>query len=474
MKPGSTLLVTFDGLRRDRATPELMPNLAAFMAEGTDFPNARSMFPSETRVCVTSTFTGCAPLAHGIIANAFRHPAVPGRVINTGQVGDLMHIAEAGPLVHRSSLGDRLAAAGKSMVVVSTASTGATHLMNPGAPAHGHEVFSCHQSDERDAPIDRDARARLGPVPETATPNAGRIAHAARVVTEVVWPSRDPDVCVLWLNDPDLTSHAFGVTAPETEASQRHTDTAFGDILAWWRAGKGPENLVVMSDHGQITGAAVAEPQQDLPAEWDGRLVTGVYNGLWLADADPAALARAVDRLIEMPWCGHVFTGRGGAAPIPGTLPFALVGQGHALAPDLAFTLRATGPQEGAGVDAQRRYFADYIDVGGGIHGGLNRGELSTVLAAAGPRLRERFVSPTPCWLPDIAPTILTLLGLPTEGTDGRPLVEAFADGPEPPAVRHQVHTAELRGFEQHLARWEVDGRGIVDEGWTAGTGAWQ
>ena len=470
MKPGSTLLVTFDGLRRDRATADLMPNLAAFMAAGTDFINARSMFPSETRVCVTSTFTGCAPADHGLVANAFHHPALAGRPVNTGQVDDLMHVTAAGPLLHAVPLGDRLAAAGKSMVVVSTASTGSTHLMNPHAAANGHEVFSCHQTNDRDAAIDRDARALLGPVPPMTTPNDARITHAGRVVTEIVWPSRDPDLCVLWLNDPDLTEHAFGVTAPETEAAQRQTDAVFGDILAWWRAGNGPENLIVMSDHGQITGSALASPAADLAGGWEGRLSPGVFNGLWLDDPSPAAVARMVDRLTEMPWCGLVFTGRGADAAA-GTLPMGLTAQGQALAPDIAFTLRSTAPDHGRDAAEQSRYFADYIAVGGGIHGGLNRGELSTVLAGAGPRFQAATVSDTPCWLPDIAPTILHLLGLPAQGMRGRALTEAF--GEAPPAVTHTVHTVEHRGFVQHLARWEVGGRGIVDEGWTEGTGAW-
>ncbi|MCF3936163.1 alkaline phosphatase family protein [Acuticoccus sp. M5D2P5] len=472
MTLGSTLLVTFDGLRSDRATAALMPNLAAFMAEASRFANARSVFPSETRVAVTSTFTGAPPLRHGLVANAFRHPAVPERTLQTGSVADLLHVASKGPLIDRPSLGDRLAAAGKSMVVVSSASTGATHMMNPNAAAHGHAVFSCHQDPDRPTALQAEARARLGPIPATGRPNAARIAYVARVVTDIVWPTHDPDVCVLWLNDPDLTSHAFGVTATETEAAQRHADDAFGEILAWWRAGKGPENLIVMSDHGQITGAAVADPLADLPAEWRDRSAAGVFNGIWFDDPSAATLERAVDRLIEMPWCGLVFSGRAGAPAVRGTLPLDLVGQGHERSPDIAFTLRSTGP-DATGPEAQRRLFVEHIDVGGGIHGGLNEGELATVLAMAGPCFRDGFVSETPCWLPDIAPTILTLLGLPTEGTSGRPLTEAFLDG-EPPRVLHTVHEAAHRGFEQRLARWTVAGKGIVDRGWTDGTGAWR
>ncbi|WP_226576193.1 alkaline phosphatase family protein [Acuticoccus sediminis] len=474
MKPGSTLIVSFDGLRPDRVTADLMPNLAAFMAEGVRFANARSVFPSETRVAVTSTFTGNPPRWHGMIANRFRHAAVPEEPVRTGLVEDLLRVAGRGPLIHRPALGDRLAAAGRSMVVVSTASTGATHMMNPNAVKNGHETFCCHPTPDMSPTLKAEAEALLGPVPETARPNNARIDYARRVLTDIVWPTRDPDVAVIWMNDPDLTSHAFGVRAPETEASQRLTDAAFGEILAGWRAGRGPEHLIVMSDHGQITGSATASPDMDLPAEYRDRLVSGVFNGLWLDDPAPADLARAVDVLSEMPWCGLVFTGRCGAPAVPGTLPFPLVGQGHPLAPPIAFTLRSTGPDEASDAGAERRYFTEGIDIGGGMHGGLNRGELATVLAGAGPQLRAGFVSDTPCWLPDITPTVLALLGLSTEDTSGRVLAEAFADGPEPPRAAHTVHSVEHRGFQQHLAVWDVEGKSVIDCGWTAGTGAWR
>ena len=48
------VICVFDGLRRDFVTPERMPNLARFAGQGTWFREARSVFPSMTRVATTA------------------------------------------------------------------------------------------------------------------------------------------------------------------------------------------------------------------------------------------------------------------------------------------------------------------------------------------------------------------------------------------------------------------------------------
>ena len=150
---------------------------------------------------------------------------------------------------------------------------------------------------------------------------------------------------------------------------------------------------------------------------------------------------------------------------------------GHARSADIGFTLRATDCSTHYGPDEDKCLFAKGIPVGGGSHGGLNKGELSTVLAAQGPAFRAEFVSQAPCWLPDIAPTILTVMGLPLGGCEGRALTEALTgDGPEfgiEPVYSSRLLQAEINGHEQYLRQWIVGDRTIVDCGWTAGRGAW-
>jgi arylsulfatase A-like enzyme len=71
----------------------------------------------------------------------------------------------------------------------------------------------------------------------------------------------------------------------------------------------------------------------------------------------------------------------------------------------------------------------------------------------------------------DVAPTILALLGLDTEGCDGRVLREALRDGPDPeqiPVVT-RVDTVESAPYRAALQISEVDGRRYVDKSWRVG-----
>src|SRR5262245_6090371 len=70
------VVVVMDGLRPDMVTAGLMPQLHAFATQNRWFRDARSVFPSMTRVATASIATGAPPAVHGIVGNAFYCPAV--------------------------------------------------------------------------------------------------------------------------------------------------------------------------------------------------------------------------------------------------------------------------------------------------------------------------------------------------------------------------------------------------------------
>ncbi|WDQ98829.1 alkaline phosphatase family protein [Devosia sp. J2-20] len=476
MSIGSTLLVTFDGLRRDRATADLMPNLDRFMREGSNFINSRSVFPSETRVAVTSTMTGCPPGSHGVVANQFIHPVRADGLFRTAEWDDLELAAQAGQLLDRPTMGQHMAKAGRTMAVVSTATKGASRMMNSSAHALSQPVFSMHGAPVSSQDLHQQVLTRFGEIPAAEAPNTARMTYATDVLIGLVYDTYDPDFCVYWMNDPDMSSHAYGVTAAQTAQAQKGCDDNFGRILDWWRAGNGPENIIVMSDHGQITGQRQLANLDIIPAEF-GRASIGSFSGLYLHDTSDQNKQEVVDWLTRQDFCGLVFATAANGAPIAGALPWSAVRNNHARGADIGFTLRATDCSKNYGPDIDACIFAAWISPGGGMHGGLNKGELSTVLAAQGPAYRSGFTADAPCWLPDILPTVLTTMGLPLDGTEGRPLVEALA-GADPrfglvPLVETRLLHAECNGHEQYLRQWIVDGQTIVDCGWTAGTGAW-
>ena len=319
MSSGSTLLITFDGLRRDRATHELMPNLAKFMEEGSNFINSRSIFPSETRVAVTSTMTGCPPSDHGVVANQFIHPIQPDGLFNTASWDDLETAARAGVLVDRETLGQRMSRAGRVMAVLSTATPGASRMMNSSVHDLGQPVFSMHGTPVSSDDLHNEVIATLGAIPSGGTPNSQRMRYATDALMRVIYPRHAPDMCVFWMNDPDLTSHAFGITAAETEAAQQACDENFGRILAWWKSGNGPENIIVMSDHGQITGAAQLSGLDIVPAAF-GRSVIGSFSDIYLHDRSQESKAQVVSWLAEQDFCGPIFASDANGEPIAGAL----------------------------------------------------------------------------------------------------------------------------------------------------------
>lgn len=82
------------------------------------------------------------------------------------------------------------------------------------------------------------------------------------------------------------------------------------------------------------------------------------------------------------------------------------------------------------------------------MHGVLHRREMSSALAMMG--------GPVPAGrMPDIAPTVLALLGLPAQGMDGVPLAEALGQAAPPLATRHFLagHGATTRAMDEGRGR---------------------
>jgi hypothetical protein len=73
---------------------------------------------------------------------------------------------------------------------------------------------------------------------------------------------------------------------------------------------------------------------------------------------------------------------------------------------------------------------------GTGTHGSLSRFDLHNTLTAAGPDIKKGFVSFIPSGNIDVAPTVLSPLGVtPSAPMDGRILTEALVDS-EPSSLK--------------------------------------
>lgn len=431
------VLFGFDGLRPDRVTPGTMPNLARVMAEGTRFANARSVFPSETRVAIPSLATGCRPGTHGLVANTLHDAAAaPERMLNTKNAADIDALVAAhGRLLAVPSLGARLAAAGHALDVVWTGTVGAARAFFPEADSLG--AFRWHPEEAVGSA--RGLEARFGAAPSAAIPNTPRVRHAARLFVEHVLEERRAAVAAFWSSEPDVTYHYRGVGSAEAADAMREADAAFGEVLSWRDSQRDRDGIVViaLSDHGHVTGEARLDLEAALRAGGfsaargfgNGATIavgSGGAPGLWLRD--PGEAARLSSWLNDQGWTGLVLARESG---IPGTIPLAALGARHPRSPDLAVTFAGSDLPDEHGVPGRGLMDAGDVPPGGGMHGGLHARELATLLVMAGGPIAHGVVLQGAADLTDIAPTMLALLGLPSCGMDGRPLAQAWGDAPD-------------------------------------------
>lgn len=440
-----SILVALDGLRPDMVSPALTPNLAAMAARGVRFAHARSVFPSETRVATPSLVTGCRPGGHGMVANTlFDARVAPDRLLRTKLVEDVLAMAAGreSPL-ERPSLGERLAAAGRSMALVSAGTAGAARLLHPAAERLG--AFRWNVEDLEGATAAR-VRERLGPTPPAGIPNTARVELAGRILLEMVLPELRPDVALLWLSEPDIAFHYAGLGAEPTLEGLRAADAVLGRVLAWREAQPDAADIavVVLSDHGHVTGdrkmSLAAELRRagfragtGMGPEVDVVVAPAAAPGLWLRD--PPAMAPAIaDWLATQDWAGPLLARDPSILPPGDAFPLAMLGSAHARSADLVVTFAGTEGPDAWGLPGTAPFDAPDVPEGGGMHGGLHRAELATVLIAEGGGFRGGgAVAEMPCDLTDIVPTVLHLLGLGTEGMEGSPILGGLdprADAP--------------------------------------------
>jgi hypothetical protein len=475
------LIVLFDGLRPDLVTPERMPALSAFLGDSRRFTEASSVFPSLTRVCATTIGTGVPPAVSGIIQNAFPDPAArEGRFLDTASVEDMRRAtALHGPgFVAVPRFADSLAAAGRRFALVHSGSPGGAYLLDPRAAANGSFVMSLAGREASETPEAWDRVVeRIGAPPTGQADKLGLLDYAGRAMADVVLPELRPDEALLWLTEPDWSFHYSGMDTEATRIATRAADDAFARVLE--AAERLPEAermaVIAMSDHGHVGTDEVFDLVSELAALGfdasldrmgaDLSIAAGTMCWLWPGQSDQARLERLVAALREQPWCGALLAGGGNGVegPFPGTFDLALVNADHARSAPLLVGMRGGDGPDPFGLPGCSPIVGKNFPRGGGMHGGVHRREMANLIA-----LRMAGVSAgedaAPVGLVDIAPTLLSLLGVePVAPVAGR---SVLSDGPT--RARRVLETG-AGGYAQRLVL-AGEGRGsLVREGGRSG-----
>ena len=469
------LIVAMDGLRPDMISEEACPTVARFIAEGCVWPNARTVFPSETRVVTPTVATGAWPARHGQVANTFPM-AGNGPLINTAPVEGLLaaveHFGDA--LVAAPALGDRLAAADKRLAVVSSGTAGNAYCLNPRARGRGQPTFSV-QGPEISTPAADHAgiEERLGPVPAQALPNNARCRYATRVALEEMLPKHDPHVAIVWYSEPDIAMHYAGIGSDTCREALSCVDAEFAQLLAALdaRPDAARWNVILLSDHGQVTirekidvaaemRAAGFRAGPRIDADTDYAVVSSSCGNVV---SRAGRIAKLADWMREQPWAGLLFA-RGVnevEGHVTGSFALNLVGLDHERTPHLVYTLGQDDiPNRWGFIGGALAGTDDSPPPAfGGIHGGLHPRELSCLLAARGPFFPavargEAAVGPI-----DIAPTVLAAFGIaPAETVAGGPLVR-------PGLPQRLVFETGAGGYAARIDMLEIGARRYLDSG---------
>jgi predicted AlkP superfamily pyrophosphatase or phosphodiesterase len=500
------LVLVLDGLRPDSITEQETPNLWRLRQEGVNFPNGHAIFPTVTRANAAAIGTGVYPDRNGIFGNTLYVRQVdPNRSFSNDDHKNLLRLdaATGERMVLAKSLGEILAERGKSLAVVSSGSTGSALLVNPRAPkGTGVLVNAFWEPGVRvafpDAVNDAVLR-RFPPAPKKGgakDPYVEQVSWTERVLRDYVLPDLKPDVIVNWFTEPDHVQHAAGVGSDDARAAIRNNDREIGLVLDRLRelglADK--TNIIVVSDHGfghgvfgvDVSGELIKAGLKQGPDSDDVVIASsGQTMSLHVRDHNPERIAAIVKFLQRQPWIGVIFTaGKQGGAGVPvegqvaGSFALELVHLANSeRGPDIVFTFpwsSAKSPQGVNGTDYTEAPATGPLAGSAGNHGSMSPWTVRNTFLAWGVDFKHGVTVRTPVSNVDLTPTLLALMNL--DGAvdlgqfDGRPLREAFADGPDEEQVPVQVRTYFVKTddgeYRAALQVTELDKQRYVDKSW--------
>ena len=501
------IVLVLDGLRPDSITPEDTPNLWRLRQEGVNFLNSHAVFPTVTRVNATAIATGTYPARNGILGNRIYVRAVnPNLAFVNDDHRNLLKLDEVtgGNMVLTKSLGEILAERGKRLAAVSSGSTGQALLLNPRAPKGvGVTVNGYWEPGVRVAfPPDANDSVlqRFGKAPPRGGATAAddpAVAWTQNVLRDYVLPELKPDVVFNWLTEPDHIQHGLGTGSPQARASIRADDAEVGLLLKRLDALglAATTNIIIVSDHGfshnaygvNLTAELIKAGLKARPDSDDVVIASsGQTMLLHVKDRDPALINRITEFLKAQDWVGVLFTaGKQGEAktPVegrePGTFAIELIHLAHPeRGPDIVVTFPWSSVPNPHGVPG-----SDYTETGRetgplsgpqGNHGSMSPWTVRNTFLAWGADFKRGTVVRTPVSNVDITPTILALLGMDGDASlprfDGRAIVEAFADGPDPEQVpvqttTHVVATPDSK-YRAALQVSEVGTQRYIEKSW--------
>lgn len=415
------VFVCCDGLGRDWVRADLTPVLQELRSASAWCADHRAVFPSVTRTSAASVATGCTPARHGLHGNRMGL-LEDGRIVvrDVGKPDFRSHMRRAtGATLLVPTMAERVAKSG-GFIAFSNVSPGAAYFLDP--EHFGHVYHRAGSFAPGGASIEGAEALNV------SHDLAGDRAMTERFCAEVLG-GRRPAIAVLWLANPDLTLHGNPLGSPAHLEALRHTERCVLDVfrtIERLRSQREEILLLIGSDHGQETIGDCVDLEAWLAAEGFAALLEagdvavagqGTAALLYATDRGRSALLNSLEALRGQPWAGEVVAGEALAERDYSS-------QGGVVA---AINMARRDDFNPYGVRGVRWTVAEAgkpSGLGWGQHGGWGYDESRPFLMVNAPDLVAAVIE-RPTSLIDIAPTMMSFLGLSQEGFDGVPIAPA-------------------------------------------------
>jgi arylsulfatase A-like enzyme len=406
------VIVMLDGARADLLKLADMPNLTKLVAAGVTFTQARTIYPSQTRVAFVTLPTGAYGGSHGIIGGDYFKDAN----WETISLGEEPNPWPAQALIARATFFEEAAAVGLKSIYAAmkgyelVGARGATFTINGN-----RTLDQAAYATRYDRQVNGSAALALW--------NKQLLSRQLLDQTLALFREHRPAITIVNLGSADYTAHSFGPQTPQYRESLQFLDGLLGELVkAVDDAGlRERTTFIISSDHGfshgdgrtmVARGALNALELPNLTSLGIENFVTnngGTALGVYIRDKTRVAEAAAALR--REPWTDAIFCEEP-AAQCDRTL-HELHAYFPGRSPDLAVDL-----DDDATVNRPRL----------GSHGSLRSVDMLIPLVLSGAGIAQGVVAGR-AELVDVAPTVMRLLGLEMKAMrpDGRVLDEALS-----------------------------------------------
>ncbi|MEA3188161.1 MAG: hypothetical protein QOD99_1991 [Chthoniobacter sp.] len=438
------VLIVWDGMRPDFVSAEQTPELFRLAQSGVTFAAHHSVYPTSTEVNGTALATGVYPNRSGIMANREYRPEI--EPLKSVETQDFSAMQKGDAISHGGYLGvptiaETVQAAGFRTVVAGAKAVAVLHdrsgKRDAGAAAKSVTLFAGRTLP---AAAVEPIAASLGVFPlEQDFPALAHNTWTTRALVEHLWKDDVSKFTLLWFSEPDFSQHRAGPGSALAIAALKGSDANLAIVLAALEARDLREStdILVVSDHGFSTvsrsvdvpallkSAGFAAFREFLTPPKAGDILV-VGNGgtvlFYVIGHDAEVTRRLVEFLQRSDFAGVIFS----QVQVEGTFPLSRVRIDTASAPDVVMAFRWSEEINDAGKEGM--LVADWNrKAKQGTHASLSRYDVHNTLIAAGPDFKRGWTDQSPSGNVDVAPTILSILGIPPlEKMDGRILAEAM------------------------------------------------